>query len=134
MRKFRVTVNGESYEVEVEETGISGVAPAARPAAAPPTAPAAPARHETQPAPAAPQPVAKPGAAGPGSVKAPMPGNILSVKVKPGDQVKRGQVLLTLEAMKMENEIMAPRDGKVKEVFVSAGQSVNTGDVLVNLE
>ncbi|MDI3538644.1 MAG: glutaconyl-CoA/methylmalonyl-CoA decarboxylase subunit gamma [Bacillota bacterium] len=133
MRKFRVTVNGETYEVEVEETGVPSVAaPAAQvaaPAAAPQTTPASP----SKPAAPAAKPAPKP-AAGAGSVKAPMPGNILSVKVKPGDQVKSGQVLLTLEAMKMENEIMAPRDGTVKNVFVNPGQSVNTGDVLVDLE
>lgn len=132
MRKFRVTVNGETYEVEVEETGApSAAVPAARvavPPSAPQTTPASPSQ------PAAPtKPAPKP-IAGAGAIKAPMPGNILSVKVKPGDQVKSGQVLLTLEAMKMENEIMAPRDGTIKNVFVSAGQSVNTGDVLVDLE
>ena len=62
-----------------------------------------------------------------------MPGTILSVKVAAGQAVSRGDVLLTLEAMKMENEIIAPSDGTVGEVFVSVGQSVNTGDVLLNL-
>ncbi|NLY49465.1 MAG: biotin/lipoyl-binding protein [Firmicutes bacterium] len=127
MRKFLVTVNGDTYEVEVEEKGAATAVPAA-------TMPAPAAAPAANPAPAAPQAAPKPAAAGTGSVKAPMPGNVLSVNVKPGDQVKRGQVLLTLEAMIMENEIMAPQDGVVKDIFVSAGQSVNTGDVLVNLE
>ena len=62
-----------------------------------------------------------------------MPGKVLEVKVRPGDAVKKGQILLILEAMKMQNEIMAPSDGKVADVRVAAGQSVNTGDVMVVL-
>lgn len=97
MRKFIVNVNGSSYEVEVEEIA-AGAAPVAAPA--PAAAPAAPA-----PAPAA-APVQA--AAGQESVEAPMPGNIMDVRVKVGDVVKSGDVLAILEAMKMENEIMAP--------------------------
>lgn len=110
MRKFRVNVNGTSYDVAVEElSGSQASAPA--PAAA-------------APAPAA--PVAK----GDGeSVAAPMPGTILGVNVNVGDAVKSGQVIMILEAMKMENEIMAPCDGKVKSV-VTKGAAVTTGDVL----
>jgi pyruvate carboxylase subunit B len=63
-----------------------------------------------------------------------MPGNILSVKVKEGEKVKAGQLLLVLEAMKMENEIVAPQDGVVKRIYIAAGQSVNTGDPLIALE
>ena len=108
MRKFIVNVNGSSYEVEVEEIA-AGAAPVAAPA--PAAAPAAPA-----PAPAA-APVQA--AAGQESVEAPMPGNIMDVRVKVGDVVKSGDVLAILEAMKMENEIMAPRDGKVVAVNVA---------------
>jgi len=118
MRKFLVNVNGTSYEVMVEE--ITGAVPAAP--AAPAPAPAAPAAAPA-PAPAAP-------AAGQESVSAPMPGNILAVNVKPGDSVKKGAVLMVLEAMKMENEIMSPRDGVVAAVNVQKGATVNSGDVL----
>ncbi len=114
MRKFLVNVNGTSYEVEVEE--LKGdVKPAAIPA------------------PAAPQPVhAAPGAAE--TISAPMPGTIVGVNVKVGDSFKRGQVLLVLEAMKMENEILAPRDGRVVNLNTQKGASVNSGDVLIAFE
>ncbi|MFA5524324.1 MAG: biotin/lipoyl-containing protein [Tissierellales bacterium] len=133
MKKFIVNVNGNSYEVEVEEVGgssqpaVSSPAPVAQPVQA--KAPAAP-------APAAPKAEAKPVQAVPQGaevVEAPMPGTILDIKVNQGDTVKKGQVLLILEAMKMENEIMAPRDGKVTAVNTSKGSSVNVGDPLVSL-
>ena len=127
MKKFNITVNGQAYEVEVEEMGGS----AAPVAAAPKAAPVAAAPKEA-PAPA-PKAAAAPVPAGAATVSAPMPGKILSVAVKPGDAVKRGQVLLILEAMKMQNEIMAPSDAKVADVRVAAGQSVNTGDAMVIL-
>ena len=116
MRKFLVNVNGTSYEVEVEEIDGSKAAPAA---------PAAP-------APAAPAPAAPAGAAE--TISAPMPGTIVSVNVKVGDSFKRGQVLLVLEAMKMENEILAPRDGRVLNVNTTKGSTVNSGDVLIAFE
>ncbi len=120
MRKFIVNVNGNSYEVEVEEVGGAAVsAPAAAPAAATPTA----------------APKAAPKAAAPAGgtpVKAPMPGNLLDIKVSNGQAVKKGDVLVILEAMKMENEISAPQDGTVT-VVASKGATVNTGDVLVTL-
>ena len=116
MRKFIVNVNGNSYEVEVEEVG--GVsAPAAAPVAAPAIAPAAAPK-----APAAP--------AGGTPVKAPMPGNVLDIKVSNGQAVKQGDVLVILEAMKMENEISAPCDGTIASVNVQNGASVETGTVL----
>ena len=125
MRKFIINVNGNSYEVEVEEVGGAPSAPVSAPAAAPKAAPKAAAA----PAPAA---AAAP-PAGATNVTAPMPGNIVSVKVKVGDSVNAGDVLCVLEAMKMENEIMAPQAGKVVAVSTAAGSAVATGDVLVSL-
>lgn len=118
MRKFMINVNGTSYEVEVEEIG--GAAASAPVAAAPAAAPKA-----------APAPAAAP--AGGTKVNAPMPGTIADVKVAVGDTVTKGQVLVLLEAMKMENEIMAPADGKVTAILANKGASVNTGDALVVL-
>lgn len=126
MKKFNVTVNGSRYEVDVEEIGGSVAAAPVVPVAAP----AAPV------APAAPAPVATPAASGSaGSVKvqAPMPGTILKINVKAGDTVKKGDALVVLEAMKMENDIASPADGVVASVNVSQGASVNTGDLLVSL-
>ena len=120
MKYYNITVNGVAYSVSVEETA-AGAAPVA---AAPVAAPAAP----KAPAAAAPA-----GTAGAVSVKAPMPGNILDVKVKAGDSVKAGDVLAILEAMKMENEIVAPQNGTVASVNVNKGDTVNSGDVLVSM-
>lgn len=114
MKKYRVNVNGTVYEVELED--ISGSAVAAAPVSAPAAAPAAPVA-------AAP--------AGGEQVVAPMPGNILAVNVKDGDSVKAGQVLMVLEAMKMENEIAAPKAGTVAQIIVSKGAVVETGAPLV---
>lgn len=126
MKNLTVTVNGVAYQVTVEEnTG----APAA-PAAAPAPAPAAPAPAA---APAAPAPAAPQGAAGAVTVAAPMPGNILDVRVKPGDSVKAGSVMMILEAMKMENEISAPQDGTIATVNVRKGDTVSSGDLLVTM-
>ena len=121
MKKYNITVNGTVYAVEVEE---AGAAPAA---AAPAPTPAAPA-----PAPAAPAPA--PAAAGGQTISAPMPGTIFDIKVTPGQAVNAGDVLIILEAMKMENEIMAPEAGTVDAVLVTKGASVNMGDALVTLK
>ncbi len=134
MKKFNITVNGTTYQVEVEEIKDgAAAAPAPQPVAAPApaAAPAAAPAPKAAPAPAAaPAPKAAGGAE---TITAPMPGTVLDVKVKEGDSVTNGQVLLILEAMKMENEIFAPADGTVTSVNVSVGASVNAGDVLVSL-
>lgn len=130
MRKFNIKVNGQAYEVEVEEVA-GGFAPApvvpvaAAPAVAPVAAPA-PEKAEAKAAPA-PAPVAAP--AGGTQLKAPMPGTVIDFKATNGAAVKKGQTVLILEAMKMENEIVAPVDGVITFV-ASKGASVNTDDLL----
>ena len=132
MKKYRITVNGTSYEVEVEELGASyAPAPAAPAPAARPAAPKAAPAPVAAPAPAA--PAAAP-SAGASVVSAPMPGNILDIKVKAGDSVKKGDVLLILEAMKMENEIMAATDGVVDAVLTSKGAVVESGAPLISMK
>ena len=126
MKKYTITVNGTAYEVEVEEAGVVASAPKAAAAPAPKAAAPAP-KAATAPKAAAPV------AAGATTVSAPMPGKVLEIKVKAGDAVKSGDVLMILEAMKMQNEIMAPADGTVSDVRVSAGQTVSTGDVMIVL-
>ena len=124
MRKFNITVNGKTYEVDVEEVGgvqapVAPVAPAAALAPAPKAA--APAAPKSAPV------------AGAKQVTAPMPGTIVSVKVNVGDTVKADTLVAVLEAMKMENEIFAGVDGTVAGISVSAGDSVNSGDVIVSV-
>ena len=113
MKNYRITVNGAAYDVAVEEMGEGAATSAPAPAAAP-----------------------KPAAAGAGAIKinSPMPGNILSVKASAGQAVKKGDVLMILEAMKMENEICAPQDGTIASVQAAAGDSVESGDVLVTMD
>ena len=118
MKQLKITVNGTTYDVLVEEVGAES--------AATPVAAAAP-----TPTPAAPAPAAAPASGE--AVVAPMPGVILSVAVSAGQNVKKGDVLCTLEAMKMENEIYAPRDGVVAAVSVVKGESVESGKALVTL-
>ena len=127
--KYKVTLNGRTYEVEVEAGKAMCVAEyeAFAPAAAPVAAAAAPVAAPVAAAPAA----AGVTVSGGESVNAPMPGNILKVNVSVGQSVKKGEVLVVLEAMKMENEIMAPCDGVVSAVPVAKGATVNTGDLLV---
>lgn len=119
MKNYTITVNGNVYDVTVEE-GAAGVATSAPKAAAPKAA--------------APKAAPK-AAAGQGSVKvnSPMPGKILSVKTSVGQAVKKGEVLMILEAMKMENEVVAPEDGTVASIDVAAGDSVEAGVVLATL-
>ena len=127
MKTYNITVNGVTYTVEVEEVGATASAPvaAAPVAAAPVAAPAAPKAAPTAPKAS--------GAAGAVSVKAPMPGNIMKVNCKVGASVKKGDVLIVLEAMKMENDICAPQDGVVASVEVAQGASVETDALLVTL-
>jgi len=115
MKKYRVNVNGTAYDIEVE---LMGETEATTPAA------------QAAPAPAAP---AAPAPAGATSITAPMPGTILSVNVQNGQAVKKGDVLMVLEAMKMENEIMAPADGTVSSVSVAKGATVESGTLLCSL-
>ena len=122
MRKFNITVNGNTYAVDVEEVGGAVSTPAPAPVAAAPAAAPAPAPSAKS------TPVA-----GATQVTAPMPGSIVAVKVNVGDTVKNGDLVVVLEAMKMENEIFASADGKVVGVSVNAGDSVNSGDVLISI-
>ena len=128
--KYKVTLNGRTYEVEVE-AGKAMLLDEYE-AIVPSAAPAAPAAAPVAAAPVAAAAPAAPAVTGAGEpVNAPMPGNILRVNVKAGDAVKSGTVLCVLEAMKMENEIMAPKDGTVTQVLVSKGSPVDTGAPLV---
>lgn len=126
MSKYRITVEGKTYEMDVELIGANGaaVAPVAKAAAPVAAAPKA-----------APAPVAaKPAAVGSGSVAAPMPGTILKVLKATGDSVKAGEVVLILEAMKMENEITAPVDGTIASLNLTEGSTVAGGDLLFDVK
>jgi biotin carboxyl carrier protein len=125
MHKFRVTVNGKVFDVSVEETGsakseVTTLASQAAPTAVQPAVASAPVKEAVL-------------GSGEKPVEAPLSGSILELKVKPGDRVTFGQVLLTLEALKMENEIVAPQDGTVKDIFVQKGSMVSVGDILLSL-
>ena len=113
MKKYRVNVNGTAYEIELEE--LTGDMPSAT--SAPAAAPAAPAGSDSD-------------ASKGERVTAPMPGTIVSINVNPGDMATRGQVLMVLEAMKMENEILSPRDGKILSVNTTKGATVQSGTLL----
>lgn len=132
IKSYNIKVNGNTYNVEVEEVGSASsnaTAPRAEvPRAAAPTTP----KPATPVAAPAPKPAA-PAPAGGTSITSPMPGTINDVRVKVGDKITKGQVLIILEAMKMENEIVASCDGTVSAVNVTKGASVNVGDVLVSI-
>ncbi len=119
MKNYTITVNGNVYDVTVEE-GTSGAA--ATPVAAP-VKKAAPKAAAAAPS----------GAQGAVKIVAPMPGKILKTLATAGQAVKKGDVVVVLEAMKMENEIVAPQDGTIASVNVSVGGSVEAGEVLVTL-
>lgn len=123
-KKFMITVNGNSYEVMVDEIKEDGVVAAA------PVAPQA-ARVVPKAAPAAPQAPKASASAGGKKITAPMPGSIVKVNVKAGDKFSKGDIVAVIEAMKMENEITAPEDGVVADVSVSQGAAVDTGAVLI---
>ena len=127
--KYIVTLNDKNYEVEVEKGQATilkttqAAAPVVAQATAAPTVAPTPVANTTAPSSITGE-----------AIKAPMPGTILSVKVSPGTFVKKGDTVVILEAMKMENEISAPRDGVVAEILKTAGASVSTGDVLLSIK
>jgi len=144
MKTYTVTVNGIAYDVAVEET--TGRPPVREYRAAAPAAAPAPVPAVSAAAPAAPVPAAAPAAAdnasavpatggskGRISIDAPMPGKILSVKASIGQNIKKGEVILILEAMKMENEIVSPEDGVIASIDVTSGDSVESGTLLATL-
>jgi biotin carboxyl carrier protein len=108
-RRYRITLEGRIYDVEVEEVAVGQ-----------------PVVEERA--------VAAPGAGAVEEIRSPLPGNVLSVKAQPGQQVKSGDLLLVIESMKLENEVLAPRDGTVRDVRVLPGANVNIGDLLLILE
>ena len=121
MKNYRITVNGNVYDVSVEELGGTGASAYAKPASVA--------------MPISSTPAAPVASAGAGAIKitSPMPGKILSVKTSVGTAVKKGEVLMVLEAMKMENEIVASQDGVVASIDVSEGAAVESGTVLASL-
>ena len=139
MKKFNVTVNGKAYAVEVEEVGSGAFtyvpvqsAPQSVQQAAPAPAPAPQVASAPQAAPTPAPKVSQEPVSGE-LMTAPMPGTILDIKVSEGQSVKAGDVILILEAMKMENEIVAPKDGTVARIHTSKGTAVSTGDSLVTI-
>ena len=131
MNQYKIAVNGVEYDVCVELVSRGGASRVQRPISAPAPRYNAPAVAPAAPAPtAAPAVASAPAAAGGSKVTSPMPGNILSVNVSNGQAVKKGDVLMILEAMKMENEIMAPCDGTVASVNVAQGAAVESGALL----
>jgi len=126
--KTNVTVNGKVYTVETEAAAAPAPKPAPKPAPVAPKPAAAPAAPKAE----APKAAAAP-AAGGIQVKSPLPGSVIKVLVSEGQAVKKGDTLLTLESMKMENAIMAEQDGTVKQIAVAAGQNVMQDDLLIVL-
>ncbi|WP_137597034.1 acetyl-CoA carboxylase biotin carboxyl carrier protein subunit [Paucilactobacillus kaifaensis] len=131
LRKFKITVDGTEYLVEMEEIGGAPVAPVIQQAA--------PVATSSQPEPASkttqqPAPAAQPTTGAGDPIAAPMPGSILKVLVKVGDEVQENQPLLILEAMKMENEVVSNHAGKVTSISVNVGETVNAGDALITIQ
>ncbi|NPV53609.1 MAG: biotin/lipoyl-binding protein [Firmicutes bacterium] len=131
MRKFKVVVGGNEYDVEVEEYREEEAA--AEPVAKKPVAVATPA-PAPKPKAVQPKPTREGHAPNSKTITAPLGGTILKVNVKEGDRVKAGQIVLTLEALKLENEIAAPADGVVREIVVSSGNTVEIGQTLMVIE
>src|SRR5450759_1007776 len=140
MKKYRITVNGKTFDVDVEEVDAkkSMLSPVSVPAAGAPVpvvvptpAPRAVSAQAPAASPATPRPAAPAGGAT--AMKSPLPGKILKVLATPGSSWKKGDTLLIIEAMQMENEILAPRDCTVEEVAVESNQTVKTGDLLLKL-
>ena len=129
--KYKVNLNGKIYEVEVEEGEAMLLAEynakSPSPAAAQPAETSGEAKETSSSAPAQQTQASETGT----QIKAPLPGNIMKLEVSTGQRVKAGQVLLVIEAMKMENEVLAPKDGTIKAVMVSQGQMVQTGHLLM---
>lgn len=129
MRKYKITVSGKSYEVEVEEIGGQSPSTALKTI----QTPSAPVEQPKLAQQTTPPPQKKAGA-GTSKITCPMPGTILTINAKVGSQVQKGDVVMILEAMKMENEIIAPEDGVITSIDTSEGAAVNTGDILATFE
>lgn len=139
MKRYTITVNGQAYDVQVEENAsgapVAASAPVAAPAPAAPAAAPAPTAAPAAAAPAAPAAAPAPAPAADAEVvSSPMPGTILDIKVSAGSKVSKGDVLVVLEAMKMENDIVAAHDATVAAVHVQKGDSVESGSALVSLQ
>jgi biotin carboxyl carrier protein len=123
IKKLRVTVDGKSYEVTVEVADESG---APIPVSPPPSV-------STSAAPPPPAPVARTNA-GPGEVRSPLAGRIIAINVQPGQEIKEGDCLLTVEAMKMNTSVTSPKTGKVAEILTTVGAAVDEGQILARIE
>lgn len=134
IKKLRVTVEGKAYEVEVEvldDSGAPSAALSAPPLASTPTAAATPALVTRAPAPSAPSTPSAAPTSGPGVVTSPLAGRVVSVDVQPGQAVKEGEQLLTLEAMKMNTFIFSDRAGKIASIHIKVGDAVEEGQPLL---
>lgn len=125
MKRYNITVNGKTYDVAVEEAGQTSSAPVVTPA--PTAAPAPVAAPAAAPAPA-------PQVKGGTEINAPMPGNVLDVKVKVGDKVENGTPVIVLEAMKMENDVVSPVAGTVASISVKKGDTVDSGTLIAVIQ
>lgn len=134
MKRYNITVNGRTYDVAVEEAGQVSAPVAAAPVATPAPAPAAaPAPAPAAPA-AAPAPAPAPQVTGGTKVEAPMPGNVIDVKVNIGDKVDNGTTIIVLEAMKMENDIVSPVAGTVASINVNKGDTLDSGALIAVIQ